>query len=67
MRIILVIDSTWQAAIAEQMGVVLIGHDLAAFKRLGAGYKDHGADEGRVRSHRTGINFAAMSGAETRG
>jgi predicted nucleic acid-binding protein len=33
-------NDAWQAAITEQMGAVLIGHDKA-FKRLGAGYEDH--------------------------
>ena len=33
-------NDAWQAAIAEQMGAVLIGHDKA-FKRLGTGYEDH--------------------------
>ena len=34
-------NDAWQAAIAEQMGAVLIGHDPKAFKRLGAGHEDH--------------------------
>ena len=34
-------NDAWQAAIAEQMGAVLIGHDPKAFKRLGAAYEDH--------------------------
>jgi predicted nucleic acid-binding protein len=34
-------NDAWQAAIAEQMGAVLIGHDPKAFKRLGATYEDH--------------------------
>jgi predicted nucleic acid-binding protein len=34
-------NDAWQAAIAEQMGAVLVGHDNKAFKRLGAGYEDH--------------------------
>ena len=35
-------NDAWQAAIAEQMGAVLVGHDPRAFKRLGAGgYEDH--------------------------
>jgi predicted nucleic acid-binding protein len=34
-------NDAWQAAIAEQMGAVLIGHDTKAFKRLGAAYEDH--------------------------
>jgi predicted nucleic acid-binding protein len=33
-------NDAWQAAIAEQMGAVLVGHDKA-FKRLGAAYEDH--------------------------
>jgi predicted nucleic acid-binding protein len=33
-------NDAWQAAIAEQMGAVLIGHDKA-LRRLGAGYEDH--------------------------
>jgi predicted nucleic acid-binding protein len=34
-------NDAWQAAIAEHMGAVLIGHDTQAFKRLGAAYEDH--------------------------
>jgi predicted nucleic acid-binding protein len=34
-------NDAWQAAIAEQMGAVLVGHDPRAFKRLGAAYEDH--------------------------
>jgi predicted nucleic acid-binding protein len=34
-------NDAWQAAIAEQMGAVLVGHDPKAFKRLGAAYEDH--------------------------
>jgi predicted nucleic acid-binding protein len=34
-------NDAWQAAIAEQMGATLVGHDPKAFKRLGAGYEDH--------------------------
>jgi predicted nucleic acid-binding protein len=34
-------NDAWQVAIAEQMGAVLVGHDQAAFQRLGAGYDDH--------------------------
>jgi hypothetical protein len=33
-------NDAWQAAIAEQMGAVLVGHD-EAFKRLGTAYEDH--------------------------
>jgi predicted nucleic acid-binding protein len=34
-------NDAWQAAIAEQTGAVLIGHDPKAFNRLGAAYEDH--------------------------
>jgi predicted nucleic acid-binding protein len=34
-------NDTWQAAVAEQMGAVLVGHDPKAFKRLGTAYEDH--------------------------
>jgi len=34
-------NDAWQAAIAEHMGAVLVGHDKAAFQRFGAGYDDH--------------------------
>jgi predicted nucleic acid-binding protein len=34
-------NDAWQAAIAELMGAVLVGHDPKAFKRLGAVYEDH--------------------------
>jgi len=34
-------NDAWQAAIAEQMGATLVGHDPKAFKRLGAAYEDH--------------------------
>jgi len=34
-------NDAWQVAIAEQMGAILVGHDHAAFQRLGAGYDDH--------------------------
>ena len=34
-------NDAWQAAIAEQMRAVLVGHDPKAFKRLGAAYEDH--------------------------
>jgi predicted nucleic acid-binding protein len=34
-------NDAWQAAVAGQMGAVLVGHDHKAFKRLGAGYEDH--------------------------
>jgi len=39
-------NDAWQAAIAEQMGAVLVGHDPRAFKRLGAGYEDHWRGQG---------------------
>ena len=34
-------NDAWQVAIAEQMGAVVVGHDHAAFQRLGSGYDDH--------------------------
>jgi predicted nucleic acid-binding protein len=34
-------NDAWQVAVAEQMGAILVGHDHAAFRRLGAGYDDH--------------------------
>jgi predicted nucleic acid-binding protein len=34
-------NDAWQAAIAEYMGAVIVGHDGAAFGRLDAGYDDH--------------------------
>ena len=34
-------NDAWQVAIAEQMGAVVVGHDSAAFERLGTGYDDH--------------------------
>ena len=34
-------NDAWQAAMAEQMGAILVGHDPKAFKRLGAAYEDH--------------------------
>jgi predicted nucleic acid-binding protein len=34
-------NDAWQAAIAEQMGAIVVGHDPKAFKRLGAAYEDH--------------------------
>lgn len=33
-------NDAWQAAIAEQMDAVVVGHDQA-FRRLGAQYEDH--------------------------
>lgn len=34
-------NDAWQVAIAEQMGAVVVGHDHAAFQRIGSGYDDH--------------------------
>jgi predicted nucleic acid-binding protein len=34
-------NDAWQAAVAANMGAVLVGHDPKAFKRLGADYEDH--------------------------
>ncbi len=34
-------NDAWQVAIAEHTGAVLVGHDTAAFQRLGAAYDDH--------------------------
>jgi predicted nucleic acid-binding protein len=34
-------NDAWQAAIAQSMGAILVGHDNAAFRRLGADYDDH--------------------------
>jgi predicted nucleic acid-binding protein len=34
-------NDAWQVAIAECAGAVLVGHDPAAFQRLGAKYDDH--------------------------
>jgi hypothetical protein len=34
-------NNAWQAAIAEQMGAVLIGHDPKAYRRLGVACEDH--------------------------
>lgn len=34
-------NDAWQMAIAECMGGVIVGHDPAAFRRLGARYEDH--------------------------
>jgi predicted nucleic acid-binding protein len=33
-------SDAWQAAIAEQVGATIVGHDPKAFKRLGADYSD---------------------------
>jgi predicted nucleic acid-binding protein len=34
-------NDAWQIAVAECMDGTLVGHDAAAFKRLGAKYEDH--------------------------
>jgi len=34
-------NDAWQAAVAEGMDAVIIGHDPKAFERLSAGYEDH--------------------------
>lgn len=34
-------NDAWQAAVAECMEAVIVGHDPRAFARLGAGYEDH--------------------------
>ena len=34
-------NDAWQAAIAQHMGAVIVGHDSKAFQRLGTGYEDH--------------------------
>jgi len=34
-------NDAWQAAIAECMTAVIVGHDPKAFDRLGDGYEDH--------------------------
>jgi predicted nucleic acid-binding protein len=34
-------NDAWQVALAEHMGAILVGHDKAAFQRLGARYEDH--------------------------
>jgi predicted nucleic acid-binding protein len=36
-------NDAWQAALADQMGAVLVGHDPRAFRRLGDRYEDHRA------------------------
>ncbi len=36
-------NDAWQAALADHMGAILVGHDPRAFRRLGAGYEDHWA------------------------
>jgi predicted nucleic acid-binding protein len=34
-------NDAWQAAVAECMNAVLVGHDARAFARLGPRYEDH--------------------------
>ena len=34
-------NDAWQMAVAEGMDAVIVGHDPAAFRRLGARYDDH--------------------------
>ena len=34
-------NDAWQLAIAERMSATIVGHDAAAFGRLGARYDDH--------------------------
>jgi predicted nucleic acid-binding protein len=34
-------NDAWQVAVADCMGAVIVGHDPAAFQRLGARYDDH--------------------------
>ncbi len=34
-------NDAWQVAVAEAMEAVVVGHDPAAFARLGPGYADH--------------------------
>ena len=34
-------NDAWQLAIAERMNATIVGHDPAAFGRLGARYSDH--------------------------
>lgn len=36
-------NDAWQAAIADHMGAILVGHDPRAFKRLGDNYEDYRA------------------------
>jgi predicted nucleic acid-binding protein len=37
-------NDAWQAAFADQMGAILVGHDPRAFRRLGDRYEDHRAE-----------------------
>ena len=36
-------NDAWQVAVAESIEAIIVGHDPAAFSRLGAGYEDHWA------------------------
>jgi predicted nucleic acid-binding protein len=36
-------NDAWQAALADHMGAILVGHDPRAFGRLGDRYEDHRA------------------------
>ena len=36
-------NDAWQAALADHMGAILVGHDSRAFRRLGDRYEDHRA------------------------
>ncbi len=36
-------NDAWQAALADHLGAILVGHDPGAFRRLGDRYEDHRA------------------------
>jgi predicted nucleic acid-binding protein len=36
-------NDAWQAALADHMGAILVGHDPRSFRRLGDRYEDHRA------------------------
>jgi predicted nucleic acid-binding protein len=36
-------NDAWQAALADHMGAIVVGHDPRAFRRLGDRYEDHRA------------------------
>ena len=36
-------NDAWQAALADHVGAILVGHDPRAFRRLGDRYEDHRA------------------------
>ena len=36
-------NDAWQVAVAESLEAIIVGHDPAAFGRLGSGYEDHRA------------------------